>query len=496
MAMSLPVRPIPAPPQRGDWERHKQRIAQLYLEENKPLREVADVMRIEHDFTATPKMYKQRFHQWDFRKNLKAGEVKKFKGLTAAGHETHLPVVHGRKLGSKRLKSLVGKSNQALSKSPEAESSRGTPLPGNIDVPVEFNLPEMALRAVTSYSRSQLDNRFWDLTGSKNDRTETYYWGVGIELAAYKIARKQDLAANFQVLNKCCDEYRNVLRKQDPLLIWTTYNAILQLSQSGDDLAMAFAKLAAGLSLIQCGRSHPLTVLWTSLRRMSMDEVRRAAVPIIDAQFELLRDDQGSDNTFWPSQVVILIKKLHDMQLLTPEATVEKLNNCIQWIQQNPGPDTTRTEEQLNSTRMFITCIYIDGGQYTEADAILSLVESWIENGGQPKDFQRVNCAEIRAELDANVGKLESAEFHYKKALEIAQQLLWQVDPGRIGFSFTVLEKFYLDHGRTAAAQAVRHGYNLHLKSMVGDAEQNGRLVLDTTKEEEDGNMSEDSDLD
>lgn len=51
--MSLPVRPIPAPPQRGDWERHKQRIAQLYLEENKPLREVADVMRIEHDFTAT-----------------------------------------------------------------------------------------------------------------------------------------------------------------------------------------------------------------------------------------------------------------------------------------------------------------------------------------------------------------------------------------------------------------------------------------------------------
>ncbi|KAF7514544.1 hypothetical protein G7054_g15222 [Neopestalotiopsis clavispora] len=52
--MSLPVRsPVPAPPQRGDWERYKQRIAHLYLEENKPLREVADIMRIEHDFTAT-----------------------------------------------------------------------------------------------------------------------------------------------------------------------------------------------------------------------------------------------------------------------------------------------------------------------------------------------------------------------------------------------------------------------------------------------------------
>jgi hypothetical protein len=53
MAMSLPVRPGAAPPQRGDWERHKQRIAQLYLEDNKPLREVAEIMNLEHDFNAT-----------------------------------------------------------------------------------------------------------------------------------------------------------------------------------------------------------------------------------------------------------------------------------------------------------------------------------------------------------------------------------------------------------------------------------------------------------
>lgn len=51
--MSLPVRPVEAPPQRGDWERHKRRIAQLYLENDKPLREVADIMRTEHDFSAT-----------------------------------------------------------------------------------------------------------------------------------------------------------------------------------------------------------------------------------------------------------------------------------------------------------------------------------------------------------------------------------------------------------------------------------------------------------
>jgi tetratricopeptide (TPR) repeat protein len=431
-------------------------------------------------------MYKQRFHQWDFRKNLKAGEVKKFKGLTAAGQETHLPIVHGRKLGSKRLKSLVIKSNQSLSRSPEAESSHAaTPLPGLIDAPEDLRLAEASFKAVVSYSRSQMASPEWGLGDHSKEKTGALSWIVGMELAAYKIGEKKDLATNFQVLNKCCDEYQLVLRRQDPLLIWATYNAILHLSLSGEELAMSFAKLAAGLSLIHFGRSHPLTVLWTNIRRMNMQGVRRAAVPIFDAQFDLFRSNEGLSTTFWPTNVRIPIKRLHDLGLLSPQAAHEKLNECIQWIQKNPFPDADEAEAQLNATRMFKACIHLDDDEYTEADALLRDVELWVETG-TPEDKQRVNCAEIRAELDSKMGRLESAEFHYKKALQIAQDLLWQTDPGRIGFSFSALENFYLDHGRIAAAQSVRQGYNMHLKSMVGEQTSDQTLLLEDTKYEDD----------
>jgi tetratricopeptide (TPR) repeat protein len=223
-----------------------------------------------------------------------------------------------------------------------------------------------------------------------------------------------------------------------------------------------------------------------------MEDIRRAALPIIDAQFGLFHDDAGPGNAFWPRQTIVIAKKLHDLKLLSREGTHEKLNYAIQWIQENPGPDAKIAEERLNLSRMFLACIYNDYKEFTSADAVLRQVEEWLESGGCVNDNQRVNCIEIRAELDANWGRLESAEFHYKKALYIAQELLSAKDPSRIGFSFTALENFYLENGNTAAAQAVRQGYNMHLQSMVGEPRDVKNLLLEESKEQ--GDMVEDVD--
>lgn len=447
-------------------------------------------------------MYKQRFHQWDFRKNLKAGEVSKFKVLTAAGQETHLPVVHGRKLGSKRLKSLVTKTNKSVSRSPQSEGSissplssvswRSSPLPGLIDAPDDLRRVEVSLRAVTAYSKARLDRQMWNLVDSSTEKGGTHYWSTGMDLVAAKIAERRDLVANFQVLNNYCDEYRLIIRKEDPLLIWATYNAILQLSQIGSDIATSFTKLAAGLSSIHFGRSHPMTVLWSSLRRMDVQDIRRAALPIVDAQFRLIHDEASPGNSFWPRYHINMAKRLHDLGLLSADATCEKLNYTLEWIKQNPGPDKELAENKLNSTRMFLSCIFIDCKEYIKASDVLSEVEKWIEEGGLAVENQLVNCTEIRAEICDKTGDYERSEYCYKKALAMAQDLLWEKDPGRIGFSFTALEKFYLDHGKIKAAEGVRHGYNLHLQSMVGDSPSPGNTLLDSV---EDGDESEDSEF-
>ena len=42
----------------ADWDRHRPLIAQLYIEQGKPLKEVVDILERDHGFKATAKMYK------------------------------------------------------------------------------------------------------------------------------------------------------------------------------------------------------------------------------------------------------------------------------------------------------------------------------------------------------------------------------------------------------------------------------------------------------
>lgn len=38
---------------REDWERHRPLITRLYIAEHRPLADVVDILRLEHDFFAT-----------------------------------------------------------------------------------------------------------------------------------------------------------------------------------------------------------------------------------------------------------------------------------------------------------------------------------------------------------------------------------------------------------------------------------------------------------
>ncbi|KAI2643411.1 hypothetical protein GGS21DRAFT_536830 [Xylaria nigripes] len=56
------------------WESHKETIRRLYLDENRPLKEVMAIMR-QRGFRATVRMYKSRFDKWGFSKNNSKREV-------------------------------------------------------------------------------------------------------------------------------------------------------------------------------------------------------------------------------------------------------------------------------------------------------------------------------------------------------------------------------------------------------------------------------------
>ncbi|KAK2595679.1 hypothetical protein N8I77_002879 [Diaporthe amygdali] len=57
-------------PSRYDWSKHMPTIKQLYIEEDKTLKEVMGIMEKEHNFIATARMYKIRLKKWGYTKNV------------------------------------------------------------------------------------------------------------------------------------------------------------------------------------------------------------------------------------------------------------------------------------------------------------------------------------------------------------------------------------------------------------------------------------------
>ncbi|KAK4663705.1 hypothetical protein QC763_610780 [Podospora pseudopauciseta] len=62
-----PEKPL-VPSSTADWEAKKDVIRQLYMDENRILNEVIDIMHRVHRFKATARMYKGQFHKWEWSK--------------------------------------------------------------------------------------------------------------------------------------------------------------------------------------------------------------------------------------------------------------------------------------------------------------------------------------------------------------------------------------------------------------------------------------------
>ncbi|TLS22796.1 uncharacterized protein PpBr36_06228 [Pyricularia pennisetigena] len=56
-------------PSSATWEMHKETVKNLYIKENMPLKDVIDIMRVDHGLVASVKMYKYRLKTWGLRKN-------------------------------------------------------------------------------------------------------------------------------------------------------------------------------------------------------------------------------------------------------------------------------------------------------------------------------------------------------------------------------------------------------------------------------------------
>ncbi|KAI5862563.1 hypothetical protein GGS23DRAFT_82027 [Durotheca rogersii] len=98
------------------WERYKDDIHDLYIEQNKPLSELMEIMSGK-GFKATPRMYKAKFAQWGFVKNNKQKDVAMMLRLQRQRNAAGKPTTfrrHGRSIDIETYMKRKGISNIEL----------------------------------------------------------------------------------------------------------------------------------------------------------------------------------------------------------------------------------------------------------------------------------------------------------------------------------------------------------------------------------------------
>ncbi|KAI0431974.1 Clr5 domain-containing protein [Xylaria sp. FL1042] len=273
----------------SEWAAQKDIIKRLYLDENKTLDEVRRIMADEHQFHATPSMYKKRIRAWHFSKKLEEDDVlevlQQKLERKAAGESSHNLVIRGRVVRNQRLRRFLERRPDVLARlqaHPGSAASVGSPS-SSYDVPTEVprvrslspesrNM-EMTLSTVRDYVRSPLwmvsdrgsAYRRVEITDPRASRSDMlqavdeFYW-----LQA-SIDNQKPPKVIFQLVNSTLNRLSGAIRTELPDFFFQMLEILQHPWSNHTELAQIFRRHVAELAVVHLGRNHPMSVLWIHL---------------------------------------------------------------------------------------------------------------------------------------------------------------------------------------------------------------------------------------
>lgn len=276
----LPVRPqAGARPSREQvpaeaWEAVKGTIRHLYLEERKPLKEVIQVMAEQHNFQATPKMYKTRFSQWGFVKNNTEDEVKKLLSMKfqrdARGKVTEF-VRNGRviNLGTYLKRKGVTEYDLVDFETPadlptyvRCRTPTPPPIPGYLRSPDLLRAQETVVgnirKAFLQCRQSELD------TKTTVGWSTIMVWGAGSSELLYEASKRMEARGAGQEVDLigAFKQLETDLEKLSPQGIT---EVLLAMVRRDPGMTTALSKYLAAYATTNFDRAHPLRQIFTTL---------------------------------------------------------------------------------------------------------------------------------------------------------------------------------------------------------------------------------------
>ncbi|KAI0975519.1 Clr5 domain-containing protein [Xylaria arbuscula] len=279
----------------SEWAAQKDIIKRLYLDDNKTLDEVRRIMADEHQFHATPSMYKKRIRAWHFSKKLEEDDVlevlQQKLEKKAAGESSHNLVIRGRVVRNQRLRRFLERRPDVLARL-QAHPGSAAPIgsPSSYDVPTdiprvrslspESRNMERTLSAVRDYVRSPLwmvadsgdayrNVEIIDPRALRSDMLQAvdeFYW------LQSSIDNNKQPKVIFQLVNSTLNRLSSAMRAELPDFFFQMLEILQHPWSNHTELSHIFRRHVAELAVVHLGRNHPMSILWIHLLREDNDE--------------------------------------------------------------------------------------------------------------------------------------------------------------------------------------------------------------------------------
>ncbi|KAK3694183.1 hypothetical protein B0T22DRAFT_437284 [Podospora appendiculata] len=422
-----------------DWDHYQQTITHLYMQENRTLRQVDDMMRQEYGFRATIKMYKTRIRKWNLRKNArhddrdsKRTQVKPRDEPGLAKSESTLTSIqpsggglvlgtaaqrHKKKTARTSIQTKARRRKLADTGGAAAAAAVGhasvgvvaripSPRPANLkptvisiprileDVDDEVRLPHEIIRLmrITIEGAAHAHSLSWatkpdqdtypqEVEAFRNGKkafTACTQWYHKMRLAADMLQNKQKLAEATLLINALLSQLREFLNETIFGSVTALPYLVYGLFTANVEVGLLINNFITQLVTITLGAHHPLSLAWGRLNKLPPQQIRATLATILRSSADFMAGPAGASG----AKAVSCLPKQYD----TPPET------WGMWLLvEDADPATVKPKEVdetflLSSTGYSIYCNWhIQNENWAAARKALALVETWIAGFGDHK---------------------------------------------------------------------------------------------------------------
>ncbi|KAK3317766.1 hypothetical protein B0T19DRAFT_446709 [Cercophora scortea] len=479
-----------------DWVVAKPTIKQLYIDEKKTLKQVMAIMEIQHNFYATPKMYKSKFKQWNISKSFKPREVlavlQAAEDRQAAGKASRI-VVRGKEVDLDWVKDYIKRKRAKSARVVFGEHFRAlnmdidkmdkvicrTPSPSpqpSLKPPAALSQTEELLHTVSLYINGAFSGGQWfvDRKGCcrsrKGRRGNFFFLDLWDRLdMASNLMDKSEPVDLVNILNPAFVYLNDIIREEDPRSFPFLLGCFEVLRHRGrTDLMGSFLRYTAQLAARILGPEHPHSRIWKhtlavflSSASDSNDGAALGHSDFLEQLYFLLLDrykaqpkraaelEIGVYNDYCES-----VLDLKDLE--TQESTIRRHLATIEADyppQRASGSAGTLPSCELAFLRhrhaTAVKNLCLSQGRFQEAEEAM---DSLREHGDWDGALALQNRGDVRLEM----GDFEAAEGYFRAASGLVDNHSLFRDEGWIGMVFEKLEEVLERRGQTEEAREVR----------------------------------------